>query len=617
MSAPSSLVSYLPPVNNANQIKFNNSGTSVNSTDIQGVILELITDISNLGGGSVNSDSVTNNSTVSGVTVSDALNTLHSASNITFDNSGSGLSSTNVQSGIVEIMGKGYITTNVYSDINLNNNRITGLANPASNQDAVSKIYADGRYIVSISGGAQLSSLDMTGHIITGLANPTNGTDAVSRIYADGRYIMSISGGAQLSSLDMTGNKITSVANPVSNQDAVTKFYVDSATSSLLSSSTASSTYQTKAGMTSYVKADGTTSMTGALDMGTHKISNVVDPTLSQDVSTKAYVDSATSGFLSTSSASSTYQTQSGMASYVKADGTTSMTGALDMGTHKISNVVDPTLSQDVSTKAYVDSATSGFLSTSSASSTYQTQSGMSTYLTASTASSTYQTQSGMSSYIKKDGTVALTGDLDLGTHKILNVVDPVSAQQVATKAYVDTAISGVSSGSGGTTSMSRYNLSVGRASSVGGTFTSLSTNLGGVGNFQWCEAFVNQIGKFTSMLIKFRIRATSGLSPWNGQTGSDYFIIKLNPLFGTGVTGNVFSDYNGNATLYANITPQRGYSGTLMGSGSAISVTYVIDSASSQIALKNNDGNWITMSMLQTSSGDCQAEIRLDYISA
>ena len=553
MSAPSSLVSYLPPVNNANQIKFNNSGTSVNSTDIQGVILELITDISNLGGGSVNSDSVTNNSTVSGVTVSDALNTLHSASNITFDNSGSGLSSTNVQSGIVEIMGKGYITTNVYSDINLNNNRITGLANPASNQDAVSKIYADGRYIVSISGGAQLSSLDMTGHIITGLANPTNGTDAVSRIYADGRYIMSISGGAQLSSLDMTGNKITSVANPVSNQDAVTKFYVDSATSSLLSSSTASSTYQTKAGMTSYVKADGTTSMTGALDMGTHKISNVVDPTLSQDVSTKAYVDSATSGFLSTSSASSTYQTQSGM----------------------------------------------------------------STYLTASTASSTYQTQSGMSSYIKKDGTVALTGDLDLGTHKILNVVDPVSAQQVATKAYVDTAISGVSSGSGGTTSMSRYNLSVGRASSVGGTFTSLSTNLGGVGNFQWCEAFVNQIGKFTSMLIKFRIRATSGLSPWNGQTGSDYFIIKLNPLFGTGVTGNVFSDYNGNATLYANITPQRGYSGTLMGSGSAISVTYVIDSASSQIALKNNDGNWITMSMLQTSSGDCQAEIRLDYISA
>ena len=42
---------------------------------------------------------------------------------------------------------------------------------------------------------------------------------------------------------------------------------------------------------------------------------------------------------------------------------------------------------------------TTGYLTSSTASSTYQTQSGMSSYLTSSTASSTYQTQSGMSSY--------------------------------------------------------------------------------------------------------------------------------------------------------------------------------------------------------------------------
>ena len=42
----------------------------------------------------------------------------------------------------------------------------------------------------------------------------------------------------------------------------------------------------------------------------------------------------------------------------------------------------------------------SNYLTTSTASSTYQTQSGMSNYLTTSTASSTYQTQSGMSNYL-------------------------------------------------------------------------------------------------------------------------------------------------------------------------------------------------------------------------
>ena len=40
--------------------------------------------------------------------------------------------------------------------------------------------------------------------------------------------------------------------------------------------------------------------------------------------------------------------------------------------------------------------------------------------------------------WIKKDGSVAMTADLNLGTHKITNVVDPVLAQDVATKTYVD-----------------------------------------------------------------------------------------------------------------------------------------------------------------------------------
>jgi ribosomal protein L35AE/L33A len=73
----------------------------------------------------------------------------------------------------------------------------------------------------------------------------------------------------------------------------------------------------------------------------------------------------STLGLETSSHASSTYQTISGMSAYL----TTS-------------------------------SASSTYLTQSSAASTYQTQSGMSAYLTTSSASSTYQTQAGMSSYL-------------------------------------------------------------------------------------------------------------------------------------------------------------------------------------------------------------------------
>ena len=45
------------------------------------------------------------------------------------------------------------------------------------------------------------------------------------------------------------------------------------------------------------------------------------------------------------------------LASYVKADGTVAMTAALNLNSHKITNVTDPTSPQDAATKNYVDTA--------------------------------------------------------------------------------------------------------------------------------------------------------------------------------------------------------------------------------------------------------------------
>ncbi len=49
-------------------------------------------------------------------------------------------------------------------------------------------------------------------------------------------------------------------------------------------------------------------------------------------------------------------------------------------------------------------------------------------------------------SYIQKDGSVAMTGDLNMDSHKVINVATPTGNQDAANKAYVDSKITGLGS---------------------------------------------------------------------------------------------------------------------------------------------------------------------------
>src|SRR5882757_10226161 len=118
--------------------------------------------------------------------------------------------------------------------------------------------------------------------------------------------------------------------------------------------------------------------MTGSMNLGTHRILNVVDPTAPQGAATKNYVDNKT----------------------LFTDGSNSMLANMNLNTHKIINVTDPTLAQDASTKNYVDTKS-----------------------------------------LLVDGSNSMTGNMNLGTHKIINVTDPTLLQDASTKNYVDTRV--------------------------------------------------------------------------------------------------------------------------------------------------------------------------------
>ena len=106
-------------------------------------------------------------------------------------------------------------------------------------------------------GGSMLQSLDMNNHFITNIKDPVNSDHGVNKKYVDNQLAKKLDKNA---AIDMKDKAITNVKFPVNQKDVATVEYI---------------TQRITNSQKNYLKHDGTTSMSGDLNLNNNKIINL------------------------------------------------------------------------------------------------------------------------------------------------------------------------------------------------------------------------------------------------------------------------------------------------------------------------------------------------------
>ena len=373
-------------------------------------------------------------------------------------------------------------------DLNMGTHKVTGLATPTGNTDAANKEYVDnavsGDYLPT-TGGTMSGDIDMNGNTIHNVKDPVNAQDAANKEYVDAigegvdKNFLPTAGGTMSGGIDMSNNTISRLGGLIfgdngyqlrvinekftfwtgGNTDAdiqarnVTFSTLNNGDSEgklailLANNQVQIGKYQSNGGIN--VNGSGANGIV---------ITGVGTPKNGADAANKKYVDDAISGI--------------NLSGYLPLSGGT-MTGDLNMGTHKVTGLATPTGNTDAATKQYVDNAVSG-------------------------------------DYLPTSGGT-MSGNIDMNGNTIQNVKVPVNAQDAANKQYVDTKISTLKS----STSPSVWPQSV----SAGGGSLTLSSSNNRIGTmFYQLKAVYEVIGSTVTAGTKIIIILSSDTGSFSNE---------------------------------------------------------------------------------------------------
>ena len=329
---------------------------------------------------------------------------------------------------IIEIVkglpGVGFKLTDA-GDYDMQNKKLRNVASPETNNDATTKSYVDNKALLVDGSNKMLGALDMDNRRIENVAPARHGfSDAVSSLHLTTFFFDLNTNDGKIEAqnpIDMKNEKISNLAEGTDNSDAITKHQLE----------TGLAPKADKTELSNYLKKDGSIALTNNLDLGDNKIVNVKEATSGTDAVNFTQLNNELYKYLHESGGDMTgdirmnnnriygignveNDTSAVNRKYVndELDKKLDKNKDFSMGNNKITSLRNPDDSNELVNKSYVDRKVS--------------QAGGSVDLTP---------------YLKRDGTVSVTGNLNMSLNKIIDCGQPTGTRDVTNKAYVDSEV--------------------------------------------------------------------------------------------------------------------------------------------------------------------------------
>ena len=241
----------------------------------------------------------------------------------------------------------------------------------------------------------------------------------VSLTYINNNYIRRDGTTPVSGSIDMRGNTLYNVSDPINPQDVATKEYAD----------------KVGGGETAIIKTRyGSYGAFRNIDMRGYTLTNVLDPGDMQDVATKQYVDTANRAF-------------------IYGEGKYLVAGEVSKGSKRLENVGTPLENFQATNKFYVDTlvetATAGdkalrklqdgiFASTGEIDTSGNSITGLPNPIDRDAAANKNYVDNGGAITKLPNGTFTAVSDIDFNGFSIKNIPEPIDGKDAVNKAYVD-----------------------------------------------------------------------------------------------------------------------------------------------------------------------------------